>query len=143
MAPSKSNRNRTMKLKKGIKQLVEEAMAEIETMSTEEAIERHRDEDVLLVDIRDVRELEADGMVPDAVHAPRGMIEFWVDPDSPYHKEVFNQPNKIFVLYCRSSWRSALATKALKDMGMNNVCHFSGGFTAWKESNGTIVERSK
>lgn len=131
-----------MKLKKGIKHLVEEAMAEIETMSTEEAIKRHRDDDVLLVDIRDVRELEADGMVPGAVHAPRGMIEFWVDPDSSYHKEVFNQPNKTFVLYCRSSWRSALATKALKDMGMDNGCHFAGGFMAWKVANGPIVERS-
>ena len=131
-----------MKLKKGIKHLVEEAMAEIETMSTEEAIKRYRDDDVLLVDIREVRELEADGMVPAAVHAPRGMIEFWVDPDSSYHKEVFNQPNKTFVLYCRSSWRSALATKALKDMGMDNVCHFAGGFMAWKVANGPIVERS-
>ena len=131
-----------MKLKKGIKQLVEEAMAEIETMSTEEAIKRHRDDDVLLVDIRDVRELEADVMVPGAVHAPRGMIEFWVDPDSSYHEEVFNQPNKSFVLYCRSSWRSALATKALKDMGMDNGCHFAGGFMAWKVANGPIVERS-
>ena len=131
-----------MKLKKGIKHLVEEAMAEIETMSTEEAIERHRDEDVLLVDIRDVRELEADVMVPGAVHAPRGMIEFWIDPDSSYHKEVFNQPNKTFVLYCRLSWRSALATKGLKDMGMDNGCHFAGGFMAWKVTNGPIVERS-
>ena len=131
-----------MKLKKGIKDVVEEAMAEIETMSTEEAIKRYRDDDVLLVDIRDVRELEADGMVPGAMHAPRGMIEFWVDPDSSYHKEVFNQPNKTFVLYCRSSWRSALATKALKDMGMDNVCHFAGGFMAWKVANGPIVERS-
>ena len=121
-----------MKLKKGIKDLVEEAMAEIETMSTEEAIKRYRDDDVLLVDIRDVRELEADVMVPGAVHAPRDMIEFWVDPDSSYDKEVFNQPNKTFVLYCRSSWRSALATKALKDMGMDNGCHFAGGFMAWE-----------
>ena len=111
-------------------------------MSTEEAIKRHRDDDVLLVDIRDVRELEADGMVPGAVHAPRGMIEFWIDPDSSYHKEVFNQPNKTFVLYCRSLWRSALATKGLKDMGMDNGCHFAGGFMAWKVANGPIVERS-
>ena len=131
-----------MKLKKGIKDVVEEAMAEIETMSTEEAIKRYRDDDLLLVDSRDVRELEADGMVPGAVHAPRGMIEFWVDPDSSYHKEVFNQPNKTFVLYCRSSWRSALATKALKNMGMDNGCHFAGGFMAWKVANGPIVERS-
>ena len=131
-----------MKLKKGIKHLVEEAMAEIQTMSTEEAIKRYRDDNVLLADIRDVRELEADGMVPGAVHAPRGMIEFWVDPDSSYHKEVFNQPNKTFVLYCRSSWRSALATKGLKDMGMDNGCHFAGGFMAWKVANGPIVEHS-
>ncbi len=131
-----------MKLKKGIKHLVEEVIAEIETMSTEEAIKRYRDDNVLLADIRDVRELEADSMVPGAVHAPRGMIEFWVDPDSSYHKEVFNQPNKTFALYCRSSWRSALATKALKDTGMDNGCHFAGSFMAWKVANGPIVERS-
>ena len=111
-------------------------------MSTEEAIKRHRDDDVLLVDIRDVRELEADVMVPDAVHAPRGMIEFWVDPDSSYHKEVFNQPDKTFVLYCRSSWCSALATKTLMEMGVDNGCHFASGFMAWKVANGPIVERS-
>ena len=107
-------------------------------MSTEEAIKRHRDDDVLLVDIRDVRKLEADVMVPGDVHGPLGMIEFWADPDSSYHKEVFNQPNKTFVLYCRS----ALATKGLKDMGMGNGCHFTGGFMAWKVANGPIVERS-
>ena len=111
-------------------------------MSTEEAIKRHRDDDVLLVDIRDVRDLEADVMMPGAVHAPPGMIEFWVDPDSSYHKEVFNQPNKTFVLYCRSSWRSALATKALKSMGMDNGCHFAGGCMALKVANGPIIERS-
>ena len=83
-----------MKLKKGIKHLVEEAMAEIETMSTGEPIKRYRDDDVLLVDIRDVRELEADGMVPGAVPAPLGMIEFWVAPDRLYRKELFNQASK-------------------------------------------------
>ena len=131
-----------MKLKKGIKDVVEEAMAEIQTLSTEESIKRYRDDDVLLVDIRDVRKLEADVMVPGDVHAPRGMIEFWVDPDSSYHKEVFNQPNKSFVLYCRSSWHSALATKALKDMGMDNGCHFASGCMALKVANGPIIERS-
>ena len=111
-------------------------------MKLKKGIKRHRDDDVLLVDIRDVRELEADVMVPDAVHAPRGMIEFWVDPDSSYHKEVFNQPNKTFVLYCRSSCRSTLATKALKDMDMDNGCHFAGGYMALKAANGPIIERS-
>ena len=111
-------------------------------MKPKKPIKRYRDDDVLLVDIRDVRDLEADGMVPGAVHAPRGMIEIWVDPDSSYHKEVFKQLNKTFVFYCHSSWRSALPTKALRVMGMDNGCHFAGGFMAWKVANGPIVERS-
>ncbi len=131
-----------MELKKGVRELVKEAMAEIETISVAEAINRHDDDDVVMVDIRDIRELDHEGTVPGAEHAPRGMIEFWFDPQCPYHKEVFNQPEKTFVLYCRSNWRSALAVKSLQDMGLTNVCHVAGGFTAWKEAGGPVIERS-
>ena len=127
-----------IKLKKGIKKLVAEAEAAITTLSTEEAIKRYKDEDVVFVDIRDIRELERDGTIPDSVHAPRGMLEFWFDPESKYHREVFGDENKIYVLFCAAAWRSALATKTLQDMGFSNVVHFSEGFGGWKESGGGI-----
>ena len=126
------------KLKKGIKELVAEAEAEIRTLSTEEAIKRHKDEDVIFVDIRDIRELERDGTISESVHAPRGMLEFWFDPESKYHREVFGDENKTYVLFCAAAWRSALATKTLQDMGFSNVVHFSGGFGGWKEGGGSI-----
>jgi rhodanese-related sulfurtransferase len=96
----------------------------------------------VFVDLRDVRELDHEGMVPDAFHAPRGMIEFWVDPESPYHKDIFAS-GKTFVFYCRSGWRSALSTKTVQDMGLDNVCHIGGGFGAWMEAEGPVVERPK
>ncbi|MDA0997801.1 MAG: rhodanese-like domain-containing protein [Proteobacteria bacterium] len=132
-----------MKLKKGIKDLVAEAEAEIETIDAAEAIKALGDDRFVFVDIRDVRELDRDGMIPNAVHAPRGMLEFWVDPDSPYHKDVFAQDDKTYVLYCAAAWRSALATKTLQDMGMTNVKHFSNGFNGWKEAGGPVAERPK
>lgn len=127
-------------MKKGVKQLVEEANSEIETVSIEDALALHGQENVTFVDIRDIRELERDGQVPGAVHAPRGMLEFWVDPDSPYHRDLFTNGNR-FVFYCASAWRSALATKAVQEMGLPNVCHMEGGFGAWKKSGGAIEER--
>ncbi len=130
-----------MKLKKGVKELIAEANAEVVTLETAEAIARHGEADLVFVDIRDVRELEREGMVTGAFHAPRGMLEFWVDPASPYHKDVFAEDGKTFVLYCQSAWRSALATKALRDMGMDNVRHFAGGFKAWKEAGGPVSEK--
>lgn len=129
-----------MKLKKGVKQLVAEANAEIETLPMAGAAALLGDPDVQFVDIRDVRELEREGMVPGAFHAPRGMLEFWVDPDSPYHKDVFATGKK-FVLYCQSAWRSALATKALQDMGLEPVAHLEGGFRAWKEAGHPVGEK--
>lgn len=127
---------------KGVKQLVAEANAEIETVSQNDATKLLDDDGVLFVDIRDVRELERDGMIPGAFHAPRGMIEFWVDPDSPYYKDVFGSGKK-FVLYCASAWRSALATKALKDMGLDPVAHLEGGFSSWKKAGLPVGERPK
>ena len=132
-----------MPVTKGVKKLIEEAMAQIETMSTAEAIAAHGGDDVVFVDLRDVRELEREGVIPGAFHAPRGMLEFWVDPDSPYHKDIFSQPDKTFVLYCQSAWRSVLATKTLNDMGMKNVKQFENGFGGWKEAGGPVAERPK
>ena len=81
-------------------------------------------------------------MIPGAVHAPRGMLEFWFDPGSPYHRDVFAQ-DKSYVLYCASGWRSALATRALQEMGFERVSHVGGGFTAWKEAGGPVAEKEK
>ena len=129
-----------MPLTKGHKQLIAEARARIRTLSLDEASAKHGDPEVVFVDIRDVRELEREGMVPGAVHAPRGMLEFWVDPESPYYKEVFGS-GKEFVLYCQSAWRSSLATAALHDMGLAPVCHIEGGFKAWKAAGLPVGEK--
>lgn len=131
-----------MALKTTVKAMVEAANREIETIPVEQAKALLKDENVVFVDIRDVRELERDGMIPGALHAPRGMLEFWVDPESPYHKDVFAS-GKRFVFYCASAWRSALATKALKDMGLEPVAHLEGGFNGWKNAGGEVVERPK
>lgn len=129
-----------MPITKGCKQLVDEANQHIQTIPTEEAIKKHGDANVVFVDIRDPRELERDGMIPGAFHAPRGMLEFWVDPASPYFKDVFGS-GKQFVFYCASAWRSALATKAVQDMGLAPVAHVQGGFTAWKKAGGPVAEK--
>jgi rhodanese-related sulfurtransferase len=125
---------------KGVKQLVADANAEIETVSQDDAKKLLDDDGVVFVDIRDVRELEREGMIPGAFHAPRGMLEFWVDPDSPYYKDVFGSGKK-FILYCASAWRSALATKALKEMGLAPIAHLEGGFSAWKKAGLPVGER--
>jgi rhodanese-related sulfurtransferase len=122
-----------MTITKGYKQLIAEAREKIRTLSTEEAMVKLNDPNVVFVDIRDVRELEREGMIPNAFHAPRGMLEFWVDPESPYHKEIFSS-GKEFILYCQSAWRSSLATLALQEMGLSPVCHIEGGYKAWKEA---------
>lgn len=117
----------------GYKQMIEEAEKEIETISVADASDLVGNDDVVFVDIRDVRELQREGKIPGATHAPRGMLEFWVDPESPYHREVFAADKK-FIFYCASAWRSALATQTVQKMGMQNACHLGGGFSAWKES---------
>ncbi len=118
---------------KGVKALVTEASAGIETLTIDEATALHGDADVVFIDLRDVRELWREGKVAGAVHVPRGMLEFWIDPASPYHKPIFAE-DKRFVLYCGSGWRSALATKVAQDMGLAPVCHIDGGYTAWKNA---------
>jgi len=129
-----------MPITKGCKQLVAEANEQIRTVTQDEARKKLEDPNVVFVDIRDVRELERDGMIPGAFHAPRGMLEFWVDPDSPYYKDVFGS-GKEFVFYCASAWRSALATKAVQDMGLGPVAHLEGGFGAWKKSGAPVGAR--
>jgi rhodanese-related sulfurtransferase len=121
-----------MALKLGIKDLLAEAMARIETIGVDAVTKLACDPDVQIVDIRDIRELEREGTIAGAFHAPRGMLEFWVDPESPYHKPIFAS-GKRFVLFCGSGWRSALAADVLTRMGLPRVCHMEGGFKAWKE----------
>jgi rhodanese-related sulfurtransferase len=116
---------------KGYKALLDEALAQVKTISANEALALRSRDDVTFVDIRDIRELEREGRLEGAVHAPRGMLEFWVDPESPYHKPVFAQ-NKTFVLFCAAGWRSALATKTLQDMGLEKIMHVHGGYGAMK-----------
>ena len=128
-----------MPITKGFRALVDEAMAQVTTYSVDEVRARLSDPKVQIVDIRDVRELEREGTVPGALLAPRGMLEFWVDPDSPYFKPVFADEGKEFVLFCGAGWRSALATKTLMDMGMRNVAHIDGGFAAWKKAEAPMV----
>lgn len=122
-----------MKLKIGYQTLIDHAMAEIETVSLDQAQKLLSDPNSVFVDIRDVRELEREGMIAGALHAPRGMLEFWVDPESPYYKPVFGEGKRL-VLYCASAWRSALATETLQKMGVPMVCHLEGGFSAWKKA---------
>ena len=130
-----------MKLKIGYQELIKNALAEIETLPLEKARELLEDPHSVFVDIRDIRELEREGMIPNALHAPRGMLEFWVDPDSPYFKPIFGEGKRL-VLYCASAWRSALATQALQRMGVPNICHLEGGFSAWKKAQLPSVEKA-
>ncbi|MBT6587882.1 MAG: rhodanese-like domain-containing protein [Rhodospirillaceae bacterium] len=125
---------------KGVKELCEHAETIIETWTVEQAKEHYGNDDVVFVDIRDIRELWRDGAVPGAMHSPRGMLEFWVDPNSPYAKEEF-QSGKRFMFFCAGGLRSALAALAVHDMGLAPVCHLEGGYRAWKEAGGTTEEK--
>ncbi|MBI06973.1 MAG: rhodanese [Rhodospirillaceae bacterium] len=127
---------------KGIKELCAEAEAEIETITAEEAIKYADDETVQLIDIRDIRELWREGAIPGAMHAPRGMLEFWVDPESPYYREDFAS-GKRFIFFCAGGLRSALATQTVQRMGLKPVTHIAGGFAAWKEAGGQTVAKER
>lgn len=131
-----------MPMKKGYRALVDEAMAVIRTYSVEEAKEKLADPNVQFVDVRDVRELEREGVVPGAFCAPRGMIEFWIDPESPYFKPVFGE-GKEYIFFCAAGWRSALTTKTAQDMGLEKVAHIEGGFSAWKAAGAPTTEKAK
>ena len=122
---------------KGYKALLEEANALIRTLGVEQARAMHGQGDVVFVDLRDPRELEREGRLPGAFHCPRGMLEFWIDPESPYAKPVF-QEDKTFIFFCAGGWRSALAAKTAQEMGLKPVAHIEGGFGAWKKSGAPV-----
>jgi rhodanese-related sulfurtransferase len=127
----------TQKLKKSVMEMVAEANREIETVSAKDAIAHKDDPNFVLVDLRDIRELNRDGRIPGAFHAPRGMLEFWIDPGSPYYKEIFGSGKK-FAFFCAGGMRSALAAQTVQRMGLEPVCHIEGGFRAWKEGGGPV-----
>jgi rhodanese-related sulfurtransferase len=120
------------------KVLLAEADAKVQTIAPNALAKEIHDPDLVVVDIRDIRELQKEGHLPGAIHSPRGMLEFWIDPDSPYAKPVF-QEDKRFVFYCRSGWRSALATDVAMRLGLQRTSHLEGGFTAWKDEDCEIV----
>lgn len=124
-------------IKLGYRELVDAAEREIETLTVEEAVKLHGGKDVVFVDLRDIRELEREGEMPGAFHCPRGMLEFWIDPQSPYHKAIFAQ-NKKYVFFCAGGWRSALAAQTAQRMGLKPVAHIKGGFGAWKKSGAPV-----
>ena len=122
---------------KSAKMLVDEANIMVDTISVEEAQTKLNDKNYIFIDIRDYRELKREGKIPGSFSCPRGMLEFWIDPESPYHKDVFNQ-DKTYIFYCASGWRSALAGKVSIEMGLNPVLHLEGGFSLWKKNNAPI-----
>jgi rhodanese-related sulfurtransferase len=125
-------------MKKGYKQLLDEANAQVVAVNAADAASLHGDPAVVFVDLRDPREREREGTIPDAFSCPRGMLEFWIDPESPYAKPVFAE-DKRFVFFCASGWRSALAAKTAEDMGLEKVSHVAGGFTAWRDAGGPVA----
>lgn len=127
----------SQKITQGYKALMAKADAEVASVAAADAIELAKRDDVVIVDIRDIRELERDGRIPGSFHAPRGMLEFWVDPESPYHKPIFAE-DKTFIIHCASGWRSLLAGATLHSMGLRPVKNLKGGFAAWKEAGGAV-----
>lgn len=130
---------------KTAKQLVDEAMAVVRTIGLDVARALHAESRALFVDLRDVRELEREGVIPGAVHAPRGMLEFWVDPASPYFHKAFEGAGtaaRPMVLFCAAGWRSALAARTLQEMGFAEVCHIDGGFSAWKAAGAPVAQKT-
>jgi rhodanese-related sulfurtransferase len=117
--------------------MVAAAEREIETLPVDHAVKLHGRDDTVFIDLRDIRELNREGRVPGAFHCPRGMLEFWLDPASKYHKPVFSQ-DKRFVFFCAAGWRSALATQTASRMGLKPVAHIAGGFEAWKKAGGLV-----
>jgi rhodanese-related sulfurtransferase len=129
-------------IKRGYKAMLDEANAQVETIDAAKAVELFNKDgkipdDLVIVDLRDPREIEREGRIPGAFSCPRGMLEFWIDPESPYAKPVFQQDKK-FVFQCASGWRSALAAKTAKEMGLRPVAHLGGGFTAWRDAGGAV-----
>lgn len=129
--------NRMPNLKKTAAEMVKDARARIEEIDTEALIAMLDDPNVVIVDIRDIRERQRSGFIPGSVHAPRGMIEFWIDPDSPYYKDVFGQKDKKYVFHCASGWRSSLTVATLQDMGFE-ASHLKDGFGDWQKAGGPV-----
>ncbi len=125
---------------KKVKDMVAEANAVVAHAPAAELLDLHGAEDVTFVDLRDPRELERDGMIPGAFHCPRGMLEFWIDPESPYAKPQFQTGNR-FVFYCASGWRSALSAKVAQEMGLEGVSHIADGFKGWQAAGGPVGEK--
>lgn len=127
------------KLKLTAAQMVKSARARIREVDAAYLIDRLGDPDLVIVDIRDIRERQKSGFIPGSVHAPRGMIEFWVDPESPYYREVFGQEGKSYVFHCASGWRSALTVATLQDMGFE-AAHLRDGFSDWTKRGGPVEQ---
>ena len=130
-----------MKLQKGFRQLVADAEGQVKSLSPAQVAQKleAQDESVLLIDLRDVRELKQEGKIPGALHIPRGMLEFWVDPDSPYYRSEFDNAREI-ILYCSKGWRSALSAQTLQNMGVEDVAHMQGGMEQWLADNGPVEQ---
>ena len=126
---------------KTVKSMIAEANRLVDHAPAAEMLDQHGQDGVTFVDLRDPRELDRDGMIPGAFHCPRGMLEFWIDPESPYAKPQFASGNR-FVFYCASGWRSTLAARAAQEMGLPGVSHISDGFSGWKAAGGPIAKRS-
>lgn len=126
---------------KGYKDMLAEADAVVQSVSTGDMAPLAADGQYTLVDIRDVRELEREGTIPGSMHAPRGMLEFWIDPESPYHKPAFAE-DKTFVFFCASGWRSLLAAKIAQEMGLKSMS-MRGGFSEWKKAGHPVAERER
>lgn len=129
-----------MALTTGCKTMVEQAESRIKAYTVQEVQQKLADPRVQLVDLRDVRELEREGVIPGAFHAPRGMIEFWIDPESPYFKPVFGEDRE-FIFFCAAGWRSALTTDTVQTMGLKPVAHIAGGFSAWKAAGAPVEQK--
>lgn len=131
-----------LEISRGYAQLVAEAEREIETVDTQEAMKLHGGDGLVFVDLRDIRELWREGYIPGAFHCPRGMLEFWIDPDCIYYKDIFASGSK-FLFYCNLGWRSALAAQVCQRMGLTPVAHLGGGFDAWKQAGGPVAEKER
>ena len=127
----------------GIIEMAEQALTEVDSITATEALERIDDAALVFVDVRDIREVEQSDTIDGSHHAPHGMIEFWFDPESPYHREIYGDHDKTYVLFCNGDPRSALSAKALKDMGVTNVAQLSGGMPAWREAGGPTVDKGR
>jgi rhodanese-related sulfurtransferase len=129
-----------LEITRGYQQLVAEAEKEVETIAAGDALALVENEDIVFVDLRDVRELWREGFIPGAFHCPRGMLEFWIDPECMYFKDVFACGKK-FLFYCNLGWRSALAAQVSQQMGLTPVAHLGGGFDAWKKAGGSVERK--